>query len=114
MMERKVESKNTVVDTRNTTSNTYKENDAPSSNLPQMLTHQQLGKRRENGLCFNYDNKYNKECKCGENELFYVECEEEEQKAQDPTQGHKLEVITPTISYHTFVEISTSQNLKIK
>ena len=29
-------------------------------------------------------------------------------------QGHKLEVITPTISYHTFVEIITPQNIKIK
>ena len=66
------------------------------------------------GLCFNFYSKYNKGHKCGEKKLFYIECKEEEQKAQDPMQGNKLEVITPTISYHTFVEISTPQNLKIK
>ena len=34
MMERKVEGENMVVDTRNTTSNTYRENEIPSSNQP--------------------------------------------------------------------------------
>ena len=114
MMARKVEGKNMAMDTRNTTSNTYKENDAPSSNPRQRLRPQQLEERREKVLHFNCDNKYSKGHKCGENKLFYIECKEEEQKEQDPTQGKKLEVITPTISYHTFVEISTPQNLKIK
>ena len=41
MMEMKVESKNMVMDTRNTTSNTYRENDVPS-NQPQSLTPQKL------------------------------------------------------------------------
>ena len=65
MMERKVESKNTVVDTRNTTSNTYKENDAPSSNPHQRLRPQQLEERREKVLRFNCDNMYSKGHKCG-------------------------------------------------
>ena len=60
MMARKVESKNMVVDTRNTTSNTYKENDVHSSNQPQRLTPQQLEERREKGISFNCDNKYSK------------------------------------------------------
>ena len=64
MMERKVESKNTVVDTRNTTSNTYKENDVPSKQ-PRKFTPQQLEERREKVLFFNCDNKYSKGHKCG-------------------------------------------------
>ena len=78
MMERKVESKNTDVDTRNTTSNTYRENDAPSSNPRQRLRPRQLEKRREKVLRFNCDNKYSKGHKCGEKKLFYINCEEEE------------------------------------
>ena len=77
MMERKVEGKNMVVDTRNTTSNTYRENNVPSSNQPQRLIPQQLEERREKVLHFNCDNKYSKGHKCGENKLFYIECEEE-------------------------------------
>ena len=57
MMERKVESKNMVMDTRNTTSNTYKENVVPASNPPQRLTPRQLEERRVKGLCFNCDIK---------------------------------------------------------
>ena len=45
--------------TRNTTSNTYNENDVPS-NQPHRLTPQQLEERRVKGICFNCDNKYNK------------------------------------------------------
>ena len=80
MMERKVESKNTLVDTRNTTSNTYEENDSPSSNPRQRLWPQQLEEIREKVLCFNCDNKYSKGHKYKEKKLFYIECEEEEQK----------------------------------
>ena len=49
MMERKVESKNMAMTTRNTTSNTYRENDIPS-NQTQRLTPQQLEERREKGI----------------------------------------------------------------
>ena len=64
MMEMKVESKNMAMATRNTTSNTYRENDVPS-NQPQRLTPQQLEERRAKGPCFNCDNKYSKGHKCG-------------------------------------------------
>jgi hypothetical protein len=43
-----------------------------------MLTPQQMDEKRENRLCFNCDNKYNKGHKCGENKLFYIDYEEEE------------------------------------
>ena len=78
MMARKVESKNMARDTRNTTSNTYSENDVPYSIQPQRLRPQQLEERRVKGLCFNCDSKYSKGHKCGENKLFYIKCEEEE------------------------------------
>ena len=85
-----------------------------------LLTHlkgwhwQQLDERRAKGLCFNCDRKYSKGHKCGENKLFYIECDEEEQKDQEPPQGEELEVITPTISCHALVGINTPQTLKIE
>ena len=112
MMARKVESKNMVMTSRNTTSNTYKENDVPS-NQPQRLTPQQLEERRAKGLCFNCDSKYSKGHKCGGKKIFYIECEEEEQKEQKPPQGDELEVVTPTISCHALAGINT-QTLKIE
>ena len=59
-------------------SNTYKENNVPSSNLPKptRLTPQQMDERRSKGLCFNCDNKYSKGHKCGEKKLFYIDYEE--------------------------------------
>ena len=78
-MAKKVESKNMAMTTRNTTSNSYRENDVPP-NQPQRLTPQQLEEIRAKGLWFNCDIKYNKGHKWGEKKLFYIECEEEEQK----------------------------------
>ena len=66
-----------VVATRNTTSNTYRENGAPSYNPRQRLRPQQLEERREKVLHFNCEKKYNKGHKYGENKLFYIECKEE-------------------------------------
>ena len=82
MVARKVESKNMAMATRRTTFNTYRDNDVPSSNPPQptRLTPQQMDERREKGLHFNCDKKYNKGHKCGENKLFYIDYEEEEAK----------------------------------
>ena len=82
MAARMVERKNMVMDTRRTTSNAYRENDVPSSNLPKptRLTPQQIDERRAKWVCFNCGNKYSKGHKCGENILFYIHCEEEEAK----------------------------------
>ena len=59
--------------------NTYRENNATSSNTPQptRLTHQQMDWIIEKGLCFSCDRKYSKGHKCGEKKLFYIYCEEE-------------------------------------
>jgi hypothetical protein len=120
---RNVESKNIAMATRSTNPNIYRENNAPSSKTPQptRLTPQQLEERKEKGLCFNCDNKYSKGHKCGENKLFYIDCEEEEEEEQEqePSQDENVEAIsseelTPTISCNALVGISTPQTLKIE
>jgi hypothetical protein len=73
-----------------------------------------MDERREKGLCFNYDNKYSKGHKCCEKTLFYIDCEEEENRELKPSQDLDLEDTTPTIYCWALVEISTPQTLKIK
>ena len=120
MVARKVESKNLVMATRKTTPNTSKESNVPSVNTPKStrLTPQQLEERREKGICFNCDSKYSKGHKCGENKLFYIDCEEEEADDQEPSQIEEIEAttpedITPIISCHALARISTPQTLQI-
>ena len=114
MVARKVESKNMA--TRITTTNTYKEKSVPSFDPPQptRLTPQQMDERRAKGLSFNCDNKYSKGHKCGENKLFYIDCEEEEEWEHEPSQGNEMEEITPTIYFHELARSSTPQTLKIE
>jgi hypothetical protein len=118
---RNVESRNMAMATRRTNPNIYRENNAPSSKTPQptRLTPQQLEERKEKGLCFNCDIKYSKGLKCGENKLFYIDCEEEEEQEQEPSQDENVEAIsseelTPTISCNALVGIRTPQTLKIE
>jgi hypothetical protein len=89
---RNVESKNMAMATRRTNPNIYRENNAPSSKIPQptRLTPQQLEEIKAKGLCFNCDNKYSKGHKCGEKKLFYIDCEEEEE--QEPSQDENVEM----------------------
>jgi hypothetical protein len=116
---RNVESKNMAMATRRTTPNIYQENNVTSSKQPQStrLEPQKLEERKEKGLFFNCDNKYSKGHKCGENKLFYIYCEEEEE--QEPSQDEDVEVISseymnPIISCHAFNRISTPKTLKIE
>jgi hypothetical protein len=118
---RNVESKNMAMATRRTNPNIYRENNDPSPKTPQptRLTPQQLEERKSKGLCFNCDNKYSKGHKCGENKLFYRDCEEEEEQEQEPSQDENVEAIsseelTPTILCNALAEISTPQTLKIE
>jgi hypothetical protein len=118
---RNVESKNMAMATRRTNPNIYRENNAPSSKTPQptRLTRQQLDERKAKGLCFNCDNKYSKGHKCGEKKLFFIDCEEEEEQEQEPSQYENVEEIlseelTPTISCNALAGISTPQTLKIE
>jgi hypothetical protein len=118
---RNVESKNMAMATRRTTPKIYHENNAHSFKSPQptRLTPEHLEERKAKGLCFNCDNKYSKGHKCGEKKLFYIDCEEEEEQEQEPSQYENVEAIsseelTPTISCNALVGISTPQTLKIK
>jgi gas vesicle protein len=120
-VERNVESKNMAMATRRTNPNIYRENNAPSYKTPQptRLTPQQLEEIKEKGLCFNCDSKYIKGHKCGENKLFYIDCEEEDKQEQEPSQDENVEAIspeelTPTISCNALAGISTPQTLKIE
>jgi hypothetical protein len=85
---RNVESKNMAMATRRTNPNIYRENNTPSSKTPQ-----QLEERKEKGVCFNCDNEYSKGHKCGEKKLLYIDCEEEEEQAQEqePSQDENVE-----------------------
>ena len=61
MVARKVENKNIAMATGRTTSNTYRDNNVPSSIPPQptRFTPQQMDEIREKGIWFNYNSKYN-------------------------------------------------------
>jgi gas vesicle protein len=119
---RNVESKNMAMATRRTNHNIYREHNAPSSKTPQptRLTPQQLEERKaKKFLCFNCDSKYSKGHKCGEKKLFYIDCEEEEEQEQEPSQYENIEAIsseelTPTILCNALAGISTPQTLNIE
>jgi hypothetical protein len=113
-MERKVEDKNMA--TRRVATRNYREHHVPSPNLPQptRLTTHQMDEIRGKVLCFNCDIKCSKGHKCGENKLFYIDYEEEEDQELEPSQDLELEDTTPMIYCHALVKISTPQTLKIQ
>ena len=94
-MAMRVESKNMAMTTKRFPSNAYRENNAPSSNLPKStrLMPQQMDERKEKGLCFNCDSKYSKGHKCGEKKLFYIDCEEEEEKEKETHKEKENEIL---------------------
>jgi hypothetical protein len=78
-----------------------------------------LEERKAKGLCFNCDNAYSKGHKRGENKLFYIDCEEEEEQEQEPYKDENVEAISseelsPTISCNALDGISTPQTLQIE
>jgi hypothetical protein len=73
-----------------------------------------MDERREKGLCFNCDDKYSKGHKCGENQLFYIDYEEEEDQELELPQDLDLEETTPIISSHVLADINTPQTLNIQ
>ena len=81
--------------TRRTSPNTSKESNVPSTNTlqPTRLTSQQLEEIRAKGLFFNCDSKYSKGHKWGETKLFYIDCEEEEEKEQETHEEKENETL---------------------
>ena len=76
-------------------SNAYRENNAPSSNLPKptRLTPQQMEKIKAKGLCFNCDSKYRKGHKCGEKKVFYIDYKKDEEKEQETHEEKENEIL---------------------
>ena len=63
---------------------------APSIPQPIRLTPQQLEEKRAKGLCYSCDRKYTKGHKCAEKKLFYIDCEEEEEKEQETSKEEDI------------------------
>ena len=74
-----------IMETRKHTTHIYKDGSVLSASLPQptRLTPQQLEEKRAKRLCYSCDSKYTKCHKCAEKKLFYIDCEEEEEKEQE-------------------------------
>ena len=81
-----------------------------------------MEEKRAKGLCYNCDRKYTKGHKCAEKKLFYVDCEEEEEKEQEMPKEEDIlqeqtldkEEMNPTISCNALVGITTPQTIKIE
>ena len=54
------------------------------------MTPQKLEEKIAKGLCYSCDRKYTKGHKCAENKLFYIDCEEEEEKEQETSKEEDI------------------------
>ena len=52
-----------------------------------------MDERRAKALCLNCDSKYSKGHKCGENKLFYIDCEEDEEKEKETQKEKEKEIL---------------------
>ena len=119
---RKMESK--IMATRKHTTHNYKDGSGVAPGLPQpiRLTPQQLEEKIAKGLCYSYDKKYTKGHKCAERKLFYIECEEEEEKEQEMSKEEDIfhkktldkEEMNTTISCNALAGTTTPQTIKIE
>ena len=106
------------------TTHNHKYGSVVSPSLPQpiRLTPKQLEEKRANGLCYSCDSKYTKGHKCAEKKVFYIYCEDEEEKEQERSkeedihqeQTPKKEEMNPTIYCKAMARITTTQTLKIE
>eukprot|EP00253_Pinus_taeda_P028176 PITA_28176 len=121
-LSRKMESK--IMATRKHTTHNYKDGSVVGPSLPQpiRLTPQQLEEKRTKGICYSYDKKYTKGHKCVKKKLFYIDCEEEEEKEQERSKEEDIlqeqsldkEEMNPTISCNESAGITTPQTFKIE
>ena len=70
--------------TRKRTTHIYNDGSVATPRLPQptRLTPKKLEEKRAKGHCYSCDRKYTKGYECDENKLFYIDCEEEDEKEQ--------------------------------
>jgi len=74
------------------------------------------------GICYSCDCKYTKGHKCAEKILFYIDCEEEEEKEQEMSKEEDIlqeqrldkEEMNLTTSCNALAGITTPQTIKIK
>ena len=86
------------------------------------MTPQQLEEKRAKGICYSCDRKYTKGHKCAEKKLFYIDCEEEEEKEQEMSKEEDIlqeqsideEQMNQTISCNALAGITTPQTIKIE
>ena len=79
-----------------------------------------MEEKRAKGLCCSCDSKYTKGHKCAEKKLFYIDCEEEEEKEQERSKEEDIlqeqsldeEQINLTISCNALAGITTPQTIK--
>ena len=71
-----------IMVTRKPTTQNYKYGSVSTPRIPQptRFTSQQLEEKRAKRICYSCDRKYTKVLKCVEKKLFYIDCEEEEEK----------------------------------
>ena len=121
-LARKMERK--IMATRKHTTHNNKDGSvaAPSPPQPIRLTPQQLEEKRAKGLCYSCDSKYTKGHKCAEKKLFYIDCEEEEEKEQERSKEEDIlqeqsldkKEMNPTISCNALAGITTPQTINIE
>eukprot|EP00253_Pinus_taeda_P030265 PITA_30265 len=121
-LARKMESK--IMATRKHTTHNSKDGSVVAPSLPQpiRLTPQQLEEKREKGLCYCCDRKYTKGHKFDEKKLFYIDCEEEEEKEQERSKEEDIlqeqsldkEEMNLTIYCNALARITTPQTIKIE
>eukprot|EP00253_Pinus_taeda_P016155 PITA_16155 len=119
-LARKMESK--IMATKKHTTHNYKDGSVvPILPQPIRLTPQKLEEKRVKGIFYSCDSQYTKGHKCAEKKLFYIDCEEEEEKEQEKSKEEDIlqeqsldeEQMNPTISY-ALAEITTPQTIKIE
>lgn len=113
-----------IMATRKHTIHNYKDGNVVAPSLPQpiRLTPQKLEEKRVKGIYYSCDRKYIKGHKWAEKKLFYIDCEEEEEKEQERAKEEDIleeksldkEEINPTISCNALAEISTPQTIEIE
>eukprot|EP00253_Pinus_taeda_P031574 PITA_31574 len=121
-LARKMESK--IMETREHTTHNYKDGSVVAPSLPQPIkfTPQQLEEKRAKGLCYSCDRKYTKAHKRAEKKLFYIDCEEKEEKEKESSKEEDIleeqtldkEEMNPTISCKALAGITTPQTINIE
>ena len=85
------------------------------------MTPQKVEEKRAKEICYSCDRKYTKVHKCAKKKLFYIDCEEEEEKEQETSKEEDIhqeesldkEEMNLTISCNALAGITTPQTIKI-